>query len=32
MTISAPTYVSLFPATATPAVLNTTDASSVELG
>ncbi|MGM4906713.1 DUF4082 domain-containing protein [Tardiphaga sp. 866_E4_N2_1] len=32
ITVTAPGYVTLFPASATPAVLNTTDASAVELG
>ncbi|MEH2514174.1 VCBS repeat-containing protein [Nitrobacteraceae bacterium AZCC 1564] len=32
ITVAAPNFVSLFPGTATPAVLNTTDASAVELG
>ncbi|KAB0680368.1 N,N-dimethylformamidase beta subunit family domain-containing protein [Aureimonas leprariae] len=31
-TVKAPTYVTLFPGSATPAVVNTTDATSVELG
>ncbi|QIO32460.2 DUF4082 domain-containing protein [Bradyrhizobium sp. 1(2017)] len=32
VTVTAPTYVSLFPGSATPATVNTTDASAVELG
>jgi VCBS repeat-containing protein len=32
ITITAPSYVSLFPGSAAPAILNTTDASAVELG
>jgi VCBS repeat-containing protein len=32
ITVTSPGYVTLFPASATPAVLNTTDASAVELG
>ena len=32
VTVTAPTYVTLFPGSATPAVVNTTDASAVELG
>ncbi|WP_456632939.1 DUF4082 domain-containing protein [Bradyrhizobium sp. USDA 10063] len=32
VTVTAPTYVSLFSPSATPAVVNTTDASAVELG
>ncbi|UPK30936.1 DUF4082 domain-containing protein (plasmid) [Bradyrhizobium sp. 195] len=32
VTVSAPTYVTLFPGSATPAVVNTTDSSAVELG
>jgi VCBS repeat-containing protein len=32
VTVTAPTYVSLFSSSATPAVVNTTDASAVELG
>ena len=32
VTVTAPSYVSLFPGSATPAIVNTTDASAVELG
>ncbi|MCP3395145.1 DUF4082 domain-containing protein [Bradyrhizobium sp. CCGB12] len=32
VTVSAPSYISLFPGSATPATINTTDASAVELG
>uniref|UniRef100_UPI00384B8412 DUF4082 domain-containing protein n=1 Tax=Bradyrhizobium daqingense TaxID=993502 RepID=UPI00384B8412 len=32
VTVTAPSYVSLFPGSATPATVNTTDASAVELG
>ncbi|WP_052435572.1 DUF4082 domain-containing protein [Bradyrhizobium japonicum] len=32
VTVTAPTYISLFSSSATPAVVNTTDASAVELG
>ncbi len=32
VTVGGQSYVSLFPSTATPAILNTTDASAVELG
>jgi VCBS repeat-containing protein len=32
ITVTAPNYLTLFPGSATPAILNTTDASAVELG
>ncbi|MDA9526881.1 hypothetical protein ACM42_00150 [Bradyrhizobium sp. CCBAU 25338] len=32
VTVTSPSYVSLFPGSATPATVNTTDASAVELG
>ena len=32
VTVTAPNYVTLFPGSATPAVVNTTDARAVELG
>ncbi|TAI60072.1 hypothetical protein CWO89_42725, partial [Bradyrhizobium sp. Leo170] len=32
VTVAAPTYISLFPGSATPDTVNTTDASAVELG
>src|SRR5882672_6825363 len=32
VTVTGPSYVTLFPGSATPAILNTTDASAVELG
>ena len=32
MTVTAPNYLTLFPGSSTPAIVNTTDASAVELG
>ena len=32
VTVTAPTYLTLFPGSATPAIVNATDASAVELG